>query len=132
MEPATTLAATVAEGLRGAESPVRQWTAPSSSGLRRRTRSSCLRTEQRRLQILVNEGDGHAALADRGRHALHRAVAHVPAGEDPRHAGLEEVGIPGARPVSSLGEVGTGENKPPHARRCTSPVAQSRTSISAR
>src|SRR5207244_6703695 len=44
-------------------------------------------------QRLVDERDRHAALADRGRDALDRSVADVTAGEDARHARLEQIGI---------------------------------------
>ena len=44
-------------------------------------------------QELVHEGDGHAALPDRRRHALHGAQPHVAAGEDAGDAGLQQVGI---------------------------------------
>jgi len=56
-------------------------------------------------EVLVHEGDRHAAFADRGRDSLHRAEADVAAGEDARHARLEEVrvalDIPAARGPTS-------------------------------
>src|SRR3954464_15671095 len=42
---------------------------------------------------LMYEGDGHAALADRGGHALDRPEAHVARREDARDACLQEVRI---------------------------------------
>ena len=64
-----------------------------------------------RLQVLVDEGDRHAALADRRRDPLHRAVADVPAGEDPRDAGLEQVRVAAGLPATPGGRVGAGEDE---------------------
>ena len=67
---------------------------PAANGISRR---GCARAAPGRLlgvaQVLVDEGDRHAALADRGGDALDRAEAHVAAGEDARDAGLEQVGV---------------------------------------
>ena len=52
------------------------------------------------------EGDGHAALADGGGHALHRAEAHVAAGEDARDARLQEVRVALERPAAGCAHVG--------------------------
>ena len=45
------------------------------------------------LEVLVHEGDGHAALADGGRDTLDRAEPHVATGEDAGNARLEQVGV---------------------------------------
>ena len=50
------------------------------------------------LQVLVDEGDRHAPLADRGGDALHRREPHVAAGEDARDARLEQVRVAFQRP----------------------------------
>lgn len=54
-------------------------------------------------QVLVHEGDGHAAFAHRRRHALDRAQPHVATGGDARQAGLEQEGsrVCDQRPDSS-------------------------------
>ena len=51
------------------------------------------------LQILVDERDRHAALADCGGDALHLAEANVTTREDARNAGLEEIWISVELPV---------------------------------
>ena len=51
------------------------------------------------LEVLVHEGDRHAALADRGGDALDRAEAHVAAREDARDARLEQVRVAVELPV---------------------------------
>src|SRR5512134_1116463 len=61
------------------------------------------------LQELVDEGDGHAALADRGGHPLHRAAADVAAGEDAGDAGLEEVRVAALSPAAGLHHGVSGE-----------------------
>ena len=61
-------------------------------------------------QVLVHEGDRHAALADRRGDALDRAEAHVAAGEDAGHARLQQVGIAVVRPAPALGDVGAGQH----------------------
>src|SRR5436190_17586101 len=43
-------------------------------------------------EVLVHELDGHRSLADGRRATLRRARAHVPGGENPRNARLEQVG----------------------------------------
>ena len=52
----------------------------------------------------MDELDGHRALADRGGHALDRAVPHVAGDEDAGHARLEQVRVaverPAGRPVA--------------------------------
>src|SRR5205807_10588952 len=50
-------------------------------------------------KVLMYEGNGHAALSDRGRDALHWAEAHVAARKDARNARLEKVGIAVERPA---------------------------------
>src|SRR6185437_931012 len=45
------------------------------------------------LQILVNESDCHAALANRGGDALYRAEPHIPTGKDTRYARFKEVRV---------------------------------------
>ena len=56
------------------------------------------------------EGNGHAALSDRGRDALHWAEAHVAARKDARNARLEKVGIAVERPAPGCAHVGTSEH----------------------
>jgi hypothetical protein len=51
-------------------------------------------------QVLVHEGDSHAALADRRRNALDGTESDVAAGEDARDARLEEVRVPVELPPS--------------------------------
>src|SRR5262249_36320222 len=63
----------------------------------------------RRRDVLVHEGDRHAALADRRGNALHRAEPDVAAGEDAGDARLEEVRVavelpPARRPRVEAGE----------------------------
>ena len=58
----------------------------------------------------MHEGDRHAALADGGGDALHGAEPYVAAGEDPRDAGLEQVGIAVALPPTGGGHVGAGQH----------------------
>ena len=58
-------------------------------GAHERTRASALTLRVR--EVLVDERDRHAALADAGRDALHRAVAHVARREHAGHARLEQV-----------------------------------------
>ena len=53
----------------------------------------------RDLQELVDEGDGHAALADRGGDALDRAEADVAAREDARNARLQQIRVAIERPA---------------------------------
>src|SRR5206468_4447876 len=62
------------------------------------------------LQILVDEGDRHAALADRGSNAFDRAQPHVPTGEHTGDARFEKVGIAAVRPTPGLHDVVTGKN----------------------
>ena len=58
----------------------------------------------------MHEGDRHAALADGGGDALHRARAHVAAREDARHARLEQVRISVERPAARIADIGAGEH----------------------
>ena len=58
----------------------------------------------------MDEGDDHAALAHSGRHALDRAEPDVTAGEDPRHAGLQQIGVAVHRPAAGGAHVGAGED----------------------
>src|SRR3954453_5164548 len=62
-------------------------------------------------QVLVHERDRHAALADRGRDALHGREPDVAAGEDAGHARLQEVGVALQRPPSRRGDVRAGEDE---------------------
>ena len=61
-------------------------------------------------QVLVHEGDRHAALADRCRYPLHGAEPDVAAGEDARDARLEEVRVPFEWPPSGVAHVTAGEH----------------------
>src|SRR6186997_712985 len=63
------------------------------------------------LQVLVHERDRHASLADRGRHALHRRVADVAAGEDAGNARLEQVRVAVERPPARGAHVRARENE---------------------
>ena len=66
---------------------------PSSSGLPEP--AACRPSGSSVLpEVLVHEGDRHAALADCRRDALHGAESDVAAGEDARDARLEEVRVP--------------------------------------
>ena len=49
-------------------------------------------------QILVDEGNGHAAFAHTRGHAFDRAMAHIAGGEDAGHAGFQQVRIALQRP----------------------------------
>src|SRR5262245_31771477 len=62
-------------------------------------------------EILVDEGDRHAALADGGRDTLHGAGADVAACEDPRHARLEQVRIALELPPPVGEDVRAGEHE---------------------
>src|SRR3954453_534946 len=57
------------------------------------------------------EGDGHAALADRGGDALDRGGADVAAGEDARDARLEQMRVPLERPATRRAQVRAGEDE---------------------
>ena len=63
------------------------------------------------LEVLMDEGDRHAALADGGGHALHGAEAHVAAREDARDARLQEVRVAVERPLDRRAHVGAGEHE---------------------
>src|SRR5215208_2934618 len=62
-------------------------------------------------EVLVDERDRHAALADGRRDAFHRAEPHVAAREDPRYARLEQVRIAFELPPSDEWDVGAGEHE---------------------
>ena len=62
------------------------------------------------LQILVDEGDRHAAFADGGRDPLDRAEAHVAAGKYAGHTGLDEVGVAAFVPQAGFQKIGSGED----------------------
>src|SRR5690348_2298354 len=66
---------------------------------------------------LVDEGDRHAALADRRCDPLHRAQAHIAAGEDAGRARLEEVRIAGLRPSPHLLQIIACEHISPRVAR---------------
>src|SRR5205823_3260572 len=59
-------------------------------------------------QVLVDEGDRHAALADGRCDALHRPEAHVAAGEDAGDARLEQVGVALELPLAPCLDVRAG------------------------
>src|SRR5205809_4093294 len=61
------------------------------------------------LQILVDESDRHAALADRGSNAFDRAQPHVSAREHTGDTRFEKVGIAAVRPAPGLHYVITGK-----------------------
>jgi hypothetical protein len=75
-----------------------------------------------RRQVLVDERDGHRALADRARHALDRARAHVAGHEHAGHARLEQVRVALERPAGA--RVGPARMKP-RSSRATTPSSQS-------
>src|SRR5687767_11844229 len=54
------------------------------------------------LQELMDERDRHAPLANRGGDPLHGTGPHIAAAEDPRHAGLEQVGVSLVGPAARL------------------------------
>ena len=60
----------------------------------------------------MNEGDGHAALADGSGYALDGAEPNVTAREDAGNARLQEVGVAVGRPVPGCSHVGAGEYIP--------------------
>src|SRR5919109_2845923 len=62
------------------------------------------------LEVLMDEGDRHAAFADSGSDAFHRGRAHVAAGEDAGDARLEKVRVALELPASGGGDVRTGED----------------------
>src|SRR3954447_4785669 len=71
-----------------------------------------------RREVLVHELDGHRALAAGRSAALRRARAHVPGGENPRDAGLEQVGGSGrvAGEEEAVRVPGDGVSEPLRAR----------------
>ena len=64
----------------------------------------------RLLQVLMYEGDRHAALADGGGNTLYGGEPDVAAGEDARGAGLEQVRIAVELPAPGGGHVGAREH----------------------
>src|SRR3954452_13929761 len=83
----------------------------STSGDPVPARSMSPRLDAGVLEVLVHEGDGHAALADRGGDALDRSVADVAAGEDAGHARLEQVGVALGRPAARRAHVRAREHE---------------------
>src|SRR3954454_938702 len=83
----------------------------STSGDPVPARSMSPRLDAGVLEVLVHEGDGHAALADRGGDALDRSVADVAAGEDAGHARLEQVRIAPGPQAARLAHVRAGEHE---------------------
>ena len=76
-------------------SPARTSRSPAASTCSdRHVRNLCV------LEVLVDEGDAHAALANRRSHALDRGESHVTAAEDPGNARFEEVRIAGGGPAA--------------------------------
>ena len=67
-------------------------------------------TRARIPEVLMHEGDRHAALADGGGDALDRAEPHVAAGEDAGHARLEQVRVAVERPAPAGAHVRAGEH----------------------
>ena len=61
-------------------------------------------------EILMNEGDRDAALADGGGDALDRAEANVATGEHARHAGLDQIGVAAFLPATRFDHIAAGEN----------------------
>ena len=61
-------------------------------------------------QILVDEGDRHAAFADRGGNALDRARPHVAAREDAGDARFEQVRIAIVRPAPGFHRIVSGQD----------------------
>ena len=75
-------------------------------------------------EVLVDQRDGHRALADRARHALDRARAHVAGDEHARDARLEHVGV--ARAAASRRPFASGPARmKPRSSRATTPSSQS-------
>ena len=65
----------------------------------------------------MDEGDRHAALADGGRDALHRAVPDVAAGEDAGDARLEQVRVALELPAPRRSDVRPGQDEAPLVER---------------
>jgi hypothetical protein len=63
-----------------------------------------------RRQVLVDEGNRHAALADGRGDAFDRAQADIAAGEDARRAGFKEIGIAAERPAPGFFQIVAGED----------------------
>src|SRR5258707_15828528 len=80
---------------------------------RSRTTESRQKPCCRFLQVSVNKGDGHRALARCSGNALDRAVAHIPGREGAGDRGLQVVGCapqrPGAWSLAVGQEVGTSD-----------------------
>src|SRR6185437_14800970 len=66
----------------------------------------------RLAQVLVHEGDRHAALADGRRHALDGPEADVAAGEDAGDARLEQVRVALELPAVGARQLRAGEHVP--------------------
>ena len=98
---------------RESEHPISARPSPARTGAGATSTSS--RSGSRRgsrfAQVLVHEGDGHAALADRCGDTLDRAEAHVAAREDARHARLEQVRVALELPAPRRRGVGAGEDE---------------------
>ena len=89
-EPARDRARARDRAIRSSARPSPARTGAGATSTRSRSGS---RRSSRLAQVLVHEGDRHAALADRRGNALDRAEAHVAAREDARHARLEQVRV---------------------------------------
>src|SRR6185437_1580692 len=61
-------------------------------------------------EVLMHEGDRHAALADCGGNPLHRTVTHVTTGEDAGHARLQQVRVAVELPPVGCAYVGPGQH----------------------
>src|SRR5262245_22845641 len=62
------------------------------------------------VEVLMHEGDGHAALAHRSGDALDGTKADIPTGKDARDARLQEERVPVALPPSGGANVEAGEH----------------------
>jgi hypothetical protein len=91
--------ASLSSAVREARKPIAatllQLSSPGRSAARSRLLRAALRLDAglRLLEVLMDEGDRHAPLSDRGRDALDRPEADVAAREDARHARLQQVWI---------------------------------------
>ena len=61
-------------------------------------------------EVLVDEGDRHASFADRRGDTFHLAEANVAAGENARHARLEQVRVAVELPAPGRAHVGAGQD----------------------
>ena len=68
------------------------------------------RSASRSVQKMVDEGDRHAAFADRRGDALDGTEAHVAAGEHARHAGFQQERIAVELPPAGLDHIAAGQH----------------------